>query len=534
MMIDGYEYCINVFIPLRFPNPETVYYLSYQSWTTIKHSADVEDNNQHSDLLQSLLQSGSSTRRGTSRMILHLKRHFINWPWRRSFHVPVLVLLEISILVLYAMFVEFDTALDQEKFNTTIPLFTDVHVMVYLGIGFILTFMNNYSLSALCINFLCGSLAVQWYILVHGFVHAAFDHHGVEHLVIKVSILSFLYGEFAAATVLVTFCVLIGKVTILQLIIMVILEVFFFVLNELIGRTFYQAFDVGDTIFLHVFAAYFGLAASRVLHTSKVAADDKMTTSKTSNIFSLLGTLFLWVFWPSFMASGAIKGAPQQRAMMNTYSAIIASVMGTFVVSTFSNSQGKLAIDHIQNAVLAGGVAIGATADVIVKPYLSILIGIVGGVVSVCGFVFTPNLFTNNLKIHDSCGVHSLHGIPGMIGGIASIGVALTMSKEDFGEDWEELFPAIVAGRSQFGQAIAQVAAILTTLGIAILGGVITGYLMKWAGSFQFGTEFIIPARDRFEDRFCIFEEEDCFPKVSSNGLMAEDLAVTVKVNIFP
>ena len=44
---------------------------------------------------------------------------------------------------------------------------------------------------------------------------------------------------------------------------------------------------------------------------------------------------------------------------MNTYSSIIASVVATFAVSALSNKEGKLHIDHIQNAVLAGGVSIG-------------------------------------------------------------------------------------------------------------------------------------------------------------------------------
>ena len=44
---------------------------------------------------------------------------------------------------------------------------------------------------------------------------------------------------------------------------------------------------------------------------------------------------------------------------MNTYSSIIASVVATFGVSALSNKEGKLHIDHIQNAVLAGGVSIG-------------------------------------------------------------------------------------------------------------------------------------------------------------------------------
>ena len=112
--------------------------------------------------------------------------------------------------------------------------------------------------------------------------------------------------------------------------------------------------DVGYTIFLHIFAASFGLGVSRALKVERVAQPCQLATSKPSNIFSLLGTLFLWVFWPSFMASASVSGLPQQRAMMNTYSAIIASLMATVVVSAFSNNQGKLHVDHIQNAVLAG------------------------------------------------------------------------------------------------------------------------------------------------------------------------------------
>ena len=52
-----------------------------------------------------------------------------------------------------------------------------------------------------------------------------------------------------------------------------------------------------------------GLCVSRALHTPVSLEDPSlMATTKTSNSFSLLGTLFLWVFWPSFMASGGLKG----------------------------------------------------------------------------------------------------------------------------------------------------------------------------------------------------------------------------------
>ena len=48
---------------------------------------------------------------------------------------------------------------------------------------------------------------------------------GEGETVIKVTMASFLYGEYAAACVLVTFCMMLGKVSILQLIIMALLEV---------------------------------------------------------------------------------------------------------------------------------------------------------------------------------------------------------------------------------------------------------------------------------------------------------------------
>ena len=53
----------------------------------------------------------------------------------------------------------------QERWNAYNPLFNDVHVMVFLGIGFLLTFLKNYSLTALTFNLIIGAISVQWYIL---------------------------------------------------------------------------------------------------------------------------------------------------------------------------------------------------------------------------------------------------------------------------------------------------------------------------------------------------------------------------------
>ncbi|PRD27469.1 UNVERIFIED_CONTAM: Ammonium transporter Rh type A [Trichonephila clavipes] len=99
------------------------------------------------------------------------------------------------------------------------------------------------------------------------------------------------------------------------------------------------------------------------------------------------GTLLLWCFWPSFNSSLA-EGDAQYRGIINTFMAMVSSCIMAFAVSSLLHKDNKFTMGHIQNATLAGGVAIGAVADMMVHPFGAMIIGCIGGSVCVFGFKY--------------------------------------------------------------------------------------------------------------------------------------------------
>lgn len=72
---------------------------------------------------------------------------------------------------------------------------------------------------------------------------------------------------------------------------------------------------------MHAFGAYFGLAVSFMMRPKNIDTDDESLegASYSSDIFAMIGTLFLWIFWPSFNSALLTDLAQQHRAILNTY-----------------------------------------------------------------------------------------------------------------------------------------------------------------------------------------------------------------------
>ena len=53
--------------------------------------------------------------------------------------------------------------------------------------------------------------------------------------------------------------------------------------------------------------------------------------------------------------------------------------------------------------------------------YGAVIIGTLAGAVSTLGYQFVTDLLHEKLRIHDTCGVNNLHGMPGILGAVFSM-----------------------------------------------------------------------------------------------------------------
>jgi len=482
-------------------------------------------------------------------------------PWGMSIHIPAMITIQIIFVILFGLFTRYDpeTAYRNQYDNSHgqgsvehahqlisnfYPMFQDVHVMIFIGFGFLMTFLKKYGLAAVSLNMLMSVVSIEWSILVSGFLHPHYDtcqqdadtHHRVERSAdshasprynsncspnwpwINVTLVTMLNADFATAAVLISFGVLLGTSTPIQLLVMSLIEIVLFNVNEVIGRTYIGARDAGDTIFVHMFGAYFGLACSRMLYNHASTNSTKAGANRTSDLFSMVGTVFLWLFWPSFNSGAVAEGDAQMRALINTYLALCACAMSAFAISALVNPHRKFCMEHIQNATLAGGVAVGASADMMLTPFGSIIVGTIAGVLSTLGYQYVSPYLAERWKITDTCGVNNLHGMPSVLGGFLSIlmsGLASYAVYDQYNSDLakdhfdpthsslHEIFPRDghfnssthtwqgdevfwgEGGWSPAKQAGRQFAAMCITMVFAVVGGLVTGKIMKYVATLQ-------------------------------------------------
>jgi len=100
---------------------------------------------------------------------------------------------------------------------------------------------------------------------------------------------SLVGADFAAAAVLITMGAVLGRASPFQLIIIAFFELMFYSANEALNIHILQAADVGGSMLIHTFGAYFGLAVSIMLYKRKATDHPRNSTVYHSDLFSMIG-----------------------------------------------------------------------------------------------------------------------------------------------------------------------------------------------------------------------------------------------------
>lgn len=330
-----------------------------------------------------------------------------------------------------------------------------IHIlaMLLVGFGFLMVFVRRYGYSATTGTYLVVAAGLPLYILLRA--SGILCGEPIAPSTIK----ALLYAEFAVASALIAMGAVLGRLRVFQYALLALLLVPAYMLNEWLvldgGLGVTKGFtDAAGSIIIHAFGAYFGLGATLALTTAK-QRQQPIQADATSDRFAMLGSMVLWLFWPSF-CSAIVPASEMPQTVINTVLSLSGATLSTFVLSTLLR-KGKTSIADMANAALAGGVSIGATCN-LVAPAVAFGIGALAGALCVAGYVFVQPLLQARFKIVDTCGVHNLHGMPGLLGGLIAVLVVP-------------------------GVATAQLVGIAVTLGLAIGCGLLAGALIRLTGT---------------------------------------------------
>ncbi|XP_074074189.1 RH-like protein isoform X1 [Macrotis lagotis] len=326
------------------------------------------------------------------------------------------LILEGAFILVFFFFTSYETPSKKLELLKLYPAFQDINVMVVLGLGFFKAFLRRYAWSSVAFNFFTLALGVQWAIILEGFLFS----FSSEKIIINIH--SLILGTMSAMSVLISSGATLGKVNLLQMIVMTLLEITVFQGTKKFNQYFLKGHEEMSMMHIHVFGAYFGMAANWCLSWSVPnEAKEKERTTTTSSLFTTLGILFMWIFWPTFNSALLKYSSEKEAAVYNTYYALAVSAVVAMSFSAATHSDGKISMTHVHRAMLAGGVAVGVATNLIQTPWIAMVLGFLGGMISFLGSKYLSGCFTRVIELHDTCEVHSTFGLPGLLGGLTYI-----------------------------------------------------------------------------------------------------------------
>lgn len=172
----------------------------------------------------------------------------------QSFPFVTIITVQCVSIIFYGIFTEYSLEgqikthpSERSDFIYTVyDLFQDIHVMMFIGFGFLMTFLKKFWFSSLGMNFYIAAFALQWSILIDGFFDRLLRNDlDLWNHKIQIDVKSLVNADFAAASILICFGAVLGKVTLNQLNLLAFLQLIFYSLNQFIAVVHLQIQDIG-------------------------------------------------------------------------------------------------------------------------------------------------------------------------------------------------------------------------------------------------------------------------------------------------
>lgn len=361
-------------------------------------------------------------------------------------------------------------------FAVTGTYYTPVATFVFLGFGLLMTYLKAHTWTGAAFSVFLGAWTMQIVLIGRYVWYGLFD----DFVELDLSGLNIIHALYGAAAVLVSFSAVLGKVNSFQLIFFGLFHAIFYTLNATLTDTVYWASDVGGANTIHIFGASFGLAAAWILgpHGEKASDNSLFSSSKTSNMIAFIGTIFLFINFPTF--NSILGGNGNYKMFTNTWIALLGSVTTAFVVSACTNN-GKFKMTDALRATITGGIVAAGPHSMIIAPWLSLCLGIFVGLTTPIYNKWISPALRKYLKLHDSGFVLNLHLLPGIVASITTIIASLFAKDQLFGQAYSNIWARTLTPhfRSKNHVAFVQVGVLFTSMFLGIIGGAIAGGLLK-------------------------------------------------------
>ena len=415
-------------------------------------------------------------------------------------------------------------------------LFQEINIIILLGFGFLRSFLKHYSWTSISLTIIAMVLSTEFGLFLLISWTAIFKEKWVDG---KFNFQFLLDANFCAGTVVISLGPILGKISMPQYLILIIIETIGVTFNYTLLRQILKIIDIGGTLTVHLFGSIFSGVFSFVSSFGKnekerIQQSKHFGSNYYSNIFALFGSLIIISYYPAFNTallndnlyktinnnSRIVK--PKYEGIINTYLAILGSIVGTFTMSPIFN-KGKLLIQDVLNSCFIGGICIGGCCHLIDHYWVPILFGFFTALLT----TLLTNILSNKLRnigFHDSSNTIFYHGIPGFLGGIFTTIFVANMqtwidNKQknnvykyigtflDYFSDYDNFGTSEV----KFGAyAATHFAAIFITIALAFACGFLAGFSIKFCNCY-------LAMRYFNDSEFFDVNESDRFPWKDEN-----------------